>query len=96
MGVVDDVQVFGNEDTHDSMLQDAMVCMEKQALCIVLINVLLRQNVVVSFGDQTLQKAVKCDLREVEAIKQVPPPVIKQQLLGMVNHLSILCQIFLA
>ena len=38
--------------THDSMFQEAIECMEKQALCIVLINMLLRPNVVISFGDQ--------------------------------------------
>ena len=29
VGIADDVQVFGNEETHDSMFQEAKECMEK-------------------------------------------------------------------
>ena len=43
----------------------------KPALSIVLINVLLRPNVVVSFGNQYTPEGVKSDLKEVEAIKQM-------------------------
>ena len=50
VGIADDVQVFGNEKNH--MI---VICMrqwgtlENQALSLILINVLLRQNVVVFF-----------------------------------------------
>ena len=30
VGIVDDIQIFGNEETHDSMFQEAIECMEKQ------------------------------------------------------------------
>ena len=55
VGIADDVQVFGNVETHDSMFQEVKECMEKQALCTVLINILLRPNVVVLVTN-TLQK----------------------------------------
>ena len=29
MRIADDVQVFSNKETHDSMFQDAKECMEK-------------------------------------------------------------------
>ena len=45
--IADDVQVFGNRETHDRNFQETIECMEKQASCIGLINVLLRPKVVV-------------------------------------------------
>ena len=51
---------------------------KKQALCIFLMNVLLRPNVVVLVTN-TLQKESRCDMKEV-AIKQMQPPINKQQL----------------
>ena len=45
VGIAEDVQVFGNEETHDRMFQEAIECIVKQALGIVLINILLRPNV---------------------------------------------------
>ena len=53
-------------------------CMAKQALCIVLINVLLRPTVEDSICNQYTQEVVK-DLKEVEAIKQMQLPINKQQ-----------------
>ena len=49
-----------------------------------------------SFGNQYTPEGVKSDMKGV-AIKQIQPPIKKQLklLLGMVNHLSIICQIFL-
>ena len=47
VGIADDVQVFCNGETHDSMFQEAKNAWTKQPLCIVLINVLLRPNIVV-------------------------------------------------
>ena len=43
VGIVDDVQVFGNKKTHDRNLQDAIECTRK-ALNLILINVLLRSH----------------------------------------------------
>ena len=52
--------------------------MEKQALCILLINVLLRPNVVVSFGNQYTPEGIKSDMKEVEVIKQMQSPIYEQ------------------
>ena len=30
VGITDDVQIFGNEETHDRMFQEATECMENQ------------------------------------------------------------------
>ena len=65
--------------------------LEKQALSSILINVLLRLNVAVSLVTCTLQRGVKPDPKKVDAIKQMQPPINKQQLssfLGMVTYLS--------
>ena len=43
-----------------------------------LINVLLRPNFVVSFGNQNTQEGVRSDLKKVEAIKQMQPPTNEQ------------------
>ena len=32
VGVADDVQVFGNEETHDGVYQEAIECMEKTGI----------------------------------------------------------------
>ena len=79
MGIGDDLQVFGNEETHDRNFEEAIECMEKQALAIALINALLRQKFVVSFGNQYIPEGGKSDLKEVEVIKQMQPPINKQQ-----------------
>ena len=62
----------------------------KQALSLILINVLLGQNVVVFNGDLYIPKRVKPALQMVEPIKQMQPPINKQQMilfLGMVTYL---------
>ena len=47
VGIADDVQVFGNKETHDRNFRKQQNAQEKQALSIILISVLLRPNVVV-------------------------------------------------
>ena len=79
--IADDVQVFGNVETHDRNFEEAIECMIKQALAIVLINVLLRPKVIVSFGNQYTPEGVKSDLKEVEAIKQMQTPIINNKFL---------------
>ena len=44
------------------MFEEAVECMKKQALTIVLVNILLSQNFVVSFGNQYTPEGVKSDL----------------------------------
>ena len=62
--------------------------LEKQALNLILTNVLLRPNVVVFFfGNLYTLERVKCDPKKEDAIKHIQPPINKQHLnsfLGMV------------
>ena len=65
--------------------------LEKQALNSILINVLLRPNCCSFFGNLYTPEGVKPDPKKVDAIKQMQPPMNKQQLssfLGMVPYLS--------
>ena len=65
--------------------------LEKQALNLILINVLLRPNVAVFFGNLYTPEGVKPDPKKVDTIIQMQPPMNKQQLssfLGMVTYLS--------
>ena len=70
VGIADDVQVFGNEKTYDRNLHEAIECTRKQALSLILRNVLLRLNAVV-FGNLYTPEEVKPDPKKVEAIKQI-------------------------
>ena len=56
LGIADDLQVFVNDKTHDRNLHEAMDCIRKQALNLILINKLLRLNAVVSLVTCSLQR----------------------------------------
>ena len=75
----------------------AEICMrqwnapEKQALSLILINVLLIPNCCSFFGNLYTLERVTPDLKKVEAIKYIQPPINKEQLssfLGMITYLS--------
>ena len=65
--------------------------LEKQALKFILINVLSRPSVVVFFGNLCIPEGIKLNPKKVEALKQMQPPINKQQLssfLGKVAYFS--------
>ena len=74
VGIADDVQVFGNEIHMTEMSMRQWNALGKQALNLVSINVLLRSNVVVFLCAQYIPE-VKPDLKKVEPIKQMHPPI---------------------
>ena len=69
VGIVDDVQVFGNEETHDSMFQEAKECMEKIGIIHSFDKCIIKTKCC-SFGNQYSPEGVKSDMKEV-AIKQM-------------------------
>ena len=66
--------------------------LEKQAINLILINVLLRPNVAVFFGNLCTPEGVKPDPMKVDAIKQMHPPINKQQLSSSLGMVTYLCQ----
>ena len=77
-GITDDVQVFGNEETHDSMFQEAKECMEKTGILHSFDKCIIKTRCC-SFGKQYTPEGVKSDMKEVP-IKQMQPPINKQQM----------------
>ena len=69
VGIADDVQVFGNEETHDSMFQEAKEYMDKYII----------KTKCCSFGNQYTPEGVKSDVKEV-AIKHMQLSINKQYL----------------
>ena len=55
IGIADDVQVFGNEETHDSMFQEAKECIEKIGIMHSFDKCIIRTNIV-ALVTNTLQK----------------------------------------
>ena len=69
VGIADDVLVFGNEETHDCMFQEAKECMEKIGIMHSFDKCIIKTKCC-SFGNQYTPEGVKSDMKEV-AIKQM-------------------------
>ena len=72
VGIADDVQVFGSEETHDSMFQEAKECMKKIGTMCSFDKCIIKTKCC-SFGNQNTPEGVM-----KVAIKQMQPPINKQ------------------
>ena len=69
VGIADDVQVFGKEETHDSMFQEVKECMEKIGIIHSFDKCIIKTKCC-SFGNPYTPQGVKSGMKEV-AIKQM-------------------------
>ena len=91
VGIADDVQVFGNKKTHDRNLHEAMECTRKVGIKLNFDKCVITTKCCSFFGNLYTPEGVKPDPKKVDAIKQMPPPINKQQcssFLGMVTYLA--------
>ena len=90
VGMADDVYTFGNEKTHDTNLHAAMECTRKSGMKLNFDKFIIKTKCCRFFGNLYTPEGAKPDPKKVEAIKQIQPPINKQQLsffLGMVIYL---------
>ena len=72
VGIADDVQVFGNEKTHDRNLHEAMECTRKAIIELNFEKCIIKTKCFsFSFGNLYTPEGVKSDPKKVEAIKQM-------------------------
>ena len=88
-GIADDVQVFGNEKTHDRNLHEAVEYTRKAGIKLIFDKCVIKTKCCSFFGNLYTPEGVKPDPKKVDAIKQMLPPMNKQQVssfLGMVTY----------
>ena len=91
VGIPDDVQVFGKEKTHDRNLNEAIECTRKVGIKLNFDKCFIKTKCCCFCANLYTPEGVKPDPKKVETIKQMQPPINKQQLssfLGMVTYLS--------
>ena len=91
VGIADDIQVFGNDNTHDLHLHEAMDRTRRAGIKLNYDKCIVKSKSFSFFGNIYTPDGVKPDPSEVDAIKKMERPSTKQELqsfIEMVNYLS--------
>ena len=86
------MQVFGNEKTHDRNLHEAMEYTRKAGNRLNFDKCVIKTKCCSFFGNLCTAEGVKPDPMKVDAIKQMHPPINKQQLSSSLGMVTYLCQ----
>ena len=90
VGIADDIQVFGSDQTHDLHLHEAMERTRKAGIKLNYDKCIVKSRSCSIFGNIYTPEGVKPDPSKVDAIKRMEAPSTKQELQsfwGMVNYL---------
>ena len=90
-GIADDINVFGQEDSHDYNLHEAMERTRKNGVHLNYPKCDIKQPKITFFGNIYSKDGMKPDPLKVKAIRDISTPKTKQELhtfLGMVNYLG--------
>ena len=91
VGIADDIQVFGSDQTHDLHLHKAMERTRKAGIKLNYDKCIVKTRSCSFFGNIYTPEGIKPDPSKIDAIKRMEAPSTKQELqsfLGMVNYLS--------
>ena len=91
VGIVDDIQVFGSDQTHDLHLHEAMERTRRAGIKLNYDKCIFKSKSCSFFGNNYTTETVKPNPSKVDAIKRMEAPSTKQELqsfLGMVNYLN--------
>ena len=91
VGIVDDIQVFGSDQTHDLHLHEAMERTRKAGIKLNYDKCIVKSRSCSFFGNIYTPEGVKPDPSKIDAIKRMEAPSTNQQLqsfLDIVNYLS--------
>ena len=91
VGIADDIQVFGNDNTHDLHLHEAMDRTRRAGIKLNYDKCIVKSKSCSFFGNIYTPDGIKPDPSKVDAIKKMEPPFTKQELqsfIGMVSYLS--------
>ena len=91
VGIADDIQVFGSDQTHDLHLHEAMERTRKAGIKLNNDKCIVQSKSCSFIGNIYTPEGITPDPSKIDAITRMEAPSTKQELqsfLGMVNHLS--------